>query len=272
MQKNYQIYREYLETLKNNRYFFGNYYYHAVIDFNLIKLDSILKNGILPKNAIEQNHLPNIYTHSSFSNYSKNGSKYISLTKYDDRELYQYFDSFALHTLTSISLLIDKGITINNEGERETNFRDEIFSERIYPSSIKGILVPSHIINSKINELPSLCNEMGCYTKLYLNNLICVIETYFDSTIDKQKIYKSLEKFWSIARKYKDPQKCISSILEIQQASFGMDLQDIISSEIAKKWMDLLNVSSATSLDIIKYLNANNLPIYELSQKTLKKV
>jgi len=35
--------KQYINTVKSNRDFFESYYYHSIIDLNLIKLDSILK-------------------------------------------------------------------------------------------------------------------------------------------------------------------------------------------------------------------------------------
>ena len=57
MDKNRDI-RRYINTVKDNQNFFKNYYYHSLIELNLKKLDSILKNGILCKNLIESKGLP----------------------------------------------------------------------------------------------------------------------------------------------------------------------------------------------------------------------
>lgn len=272
MQKDFEVYKQYLETIKSNLQIFQNYYYHSIIDFNLIKLDSMLQNGILSKQTIENNKLPNIFTHSSFSRVSANGSNLVSLSEFTNtHELTQYYDAFLLHTLTSISLLISKNIEVTNKGEKETHFLDEVFSKDISINKIEGILIPSHIINKTIDELPCLCNEMGCYTRPYLTNLINVIETYFNKEIDREAIFNSLKQFWSIASKYEEPQKYIKSILIEQQNRYGYDLQDVISSIIASQYK-IKYKKPTTSLDIIKELNSNNLPIYELGEKKLTKI
>ena len=56
MDKNRDINR-YINTIKENQDFFEKYYYHSLIDLNLIKLDSILQNGILCKYLIESNNI-----------------------------------------------------------------------------------------------------------------------------------------------------------------------------------------------------------------------
>ena len=72
----------YIDTVKNNSDFFLKYYYHSLIDLNLVKLDLILKNGILSKKLIEQKNLVNLYTHPANDYDSKNGNMYVSLTEY----------------------------------------------------------------------------------------------------------------------------------------------------------------------------------------------
>lgn len=42
----------YYETVKKNSEIFKSYYYHALLDLSLIKLNSILKCGILSKSRI----------------------------------------------------------------------------------------------------------------------------------------------------------------------------------------------------------------------------
>ena len=110
MDKNRDISR-YINTVKDNQNFFKNYYYHSLIDLNLIKLDSILKNGILCKNLIESKGLPQLYTHLGEDYDSKNGNSFVSLTKYSSKTTFnELFESFPLHTLTCLSLLVDKDI------------------------------------------------------------------------------------------------------------------------------------------------------------------
>lgn len=44
---------QYIDTVKDNDDFFRNYYFHSIIDLNLVKLDYILKYGILSRKEIE---------------------------------------------------------------------------------------------------------------------------------------------------------------------------------------------------------------------------
>ena len=51
--KKYDI-GQYIDTVKDNDDFFRNYYFHSIIDLNLVKLDYILKYGILSRKEIEE--------------------------------------------------------------------------------------------------------------------------------------------------------------------------------------------------------------------------
>ena len=51
---------KYIDTVILHSNFFKRYYFHSLIDLNLIKLDSILQYGILSKDLIEQKRLPSL--------------------------------------------------------------------------------------------------------------------------------------------------------------------------------------------------------------------
>ena len=70
--------KKYKNIVQSNHNFFKQFYYHSIIDSNLIKFDSILENGILTKKMIEYSGLPTLYTHSADDYDSKNGNDFIS--------------------------------------------------------------------------------------------------------------------------------------------------------------------------------------------------
>ena len=128
---------KYIDTVKSHSDFFKKYYFHSLIDLNLTKLDSILRYGILSKNLIQQKGLTSLYTHDASDFDSKNGNTYVSLTQYTDNcEFSTMFESFPLHTLTCLSLLVNKSIDVENHGERQTFFDDELFCLGLIPNEI----------------------------------------------------------------------------------------------------------------------------------------
>ncbi len=269
--------KKYISTVEENHDFFKQYYYHALIDLNLIKLDTILQYGILSKKLIERNGLANIYTHSSCDFDSKNGDMFVSLSEYTNNCSFStMFESFPLHTLTSLSLLINKQIDISKEGSRPTYFDDEIFCfQSIDKSKIEGIMLPEHLSNLMINEVNCLPNDLSCYTRSYLNNWLKCTELYFREQIPNSYIKElkiSYEQLWNILEEYESPEKWVESAVRTQRKKYGRDLKDILAGILQYLWSLKYGVENPKYLDIIMMLNQQNLPIYEIKEKCLKKV
>lgn len=269
--------KKYINTVKENKDFFKKYYYHSLIDLNLIKLDTILKYGILSKKLIESNGVASIYTHSSNDFDSKNGDTFVSLTEYtDDCTFNTLFESFPLHTLTSLSLMVDKNINLSLKGERETYFDDEIFCfNSIDKSKIDGILIPEHLSNLEICNVNCLANDLTCFTKSYINHWLKCIEEYFKRPIPNiyiEELRTSYKQLWDIIKGYESPEKWICLAVETQREKYGKDLKDILASILQYFWSLKYGVENPKYLDIIMMLNEENLPIYEIKEKCLKKI
>jgi len=268
---------QYIDTVKNNSYFFKSYYYHSLIDLNLIKLDSILKNGILSKELIESSEAVSIYTHSSIDINSKNGDTFVSLSEYKDNcKFCAFFESFTLHTLTSLSLMINKQLEVTREGERLTYFDDELFCfKSIDKSNIEGIILPEHLSNLMIKEVNCLPNDLSCFTNYYLNHWLTCVKKYFkqeipESYIEELKI--SYQQLWNIIDEYESPGKWIDSIIRVQRKEYGKDIKDVLADLLQYFWSLKYGIENPTYLDIVMELNKNNLPVYEIKEKGLKRV
>ena len=269
--------KKYISAVEENNDFFKQYYYHSLIDLNLIKLDTILQYGILSKKLIEKNGLANIYTHSSSHFDSKNGDMFVSLSEYtDDCSFNTMFESFTLHTLTSLSLLINKQIGVSKEGVRQTYFDDEIFCfQSIDKSKIEGIILPEHLSNLTINQVNCLPNDLSCYTRSYINNWLKCTEEYFRQKIPRNYIDElkvSHEQLWNIIEEYESPEKWIESAIKTQRKEYGKDLKDVLGDILQYLWSLKYGIQNPKYLDIIKMINKQSLPIYEIKEKCLKKV
>lgn len=267
----------YINTIENNADFFRSYYFHSLIDLNLIKLDSILKNGIMSKRLIEASKLVNLYTHNGLDFDSKNGYDYISLSEYlPSCEFSQMFESFALHTMTSLSLMIDKNISVQREGERMTYFEDEIFCKDIIEKDLlAGIILPENLSNMTIDKVNCLPNDYSCYSKRYLNNWCKCIENYFQITISKEQLERiklSQQQLMDIVEEYEDPTRWIQSALRTQKDQYGEDLKDILASILGEFWSKKLEMENPTYLEAVVKINEGSLPIYEIKEKSLKKI
>lgn len=276
MDKNYEI-KNYINTIQNNHDFFTQFYYHSLIDLNLIKLDYILQYGILSKRQIEKNRLASIYTHSGCDFDSKNGTKYISLSEYTDKCSFStMFESFSFHTMTSLSLMVAKDIDVTKQGERETYFDDELFClDTIDKLKLRGIILPEHLSNQKIKEVNCLPNDLSCYTRSYINNWLKCTEQYFSQKIPNSYIEElkiSFEQLWDIIEEYESPEKWIASAIKTQRKKYGKDIKDILASILQYMWSLKYGIENPNYLDIIMLLNQEKLPIYEIQEKTLRKI
>ncbi|MGM9834793.1 MAG: hypothetical protein ACI31M_03340 [Bacilli bacterium] len=269
---------QYINTVKANDSFFRNYYFHSIIDLNLVKLDYILKYGILSRKEIEELKLLSFYVHSIRSYDCKNGMDYISLvdydklyrTKYDKEPTFsQFFEAFSLHTLTSLSLMIDRNIKVNEVGSLESNFDDEVFAyEKITRENIKGIILPEHLTNKQLKDISFLPGDSYCYTPKALNHLLDYLEIYFDKKIYRKELLKSVEQAWNIANESERPS--ITVAIKSQKERYGVDMRDILSSIIHELWEDKTSINNPTYIEIIKFLN-KDLSIYEIGSKKLIK-
>ena len=269
--------KKYISTVEKNTDFFKQYYYHSLIDLNLIKLDTILQYGILSKKLIEKNELANIYTHPTCDFDSKNGDMYVSLSEYpNDCSFSTMFESFSLHTLTSLSLLVNKLIDVTKDGERQTYFDDEIFCfKSVDKSKIEGIILPDHLSQLTINQVNCLPNDLSCYTRSYINNWLKCTEDYFREKIPRPYIDElkvSHEQLWNIIEEYESPEKWIESAIKTQRKEYGKDLKDVLGDILQYLWSSKYGIENPKYLDIIERLNKQNLPIYEIKEKCLKKV
>lgn len=275
--KKYDI-GQYIDTVKDNDDFFRNYYFHSIIDLNLVKLDYILKYGILSRKEIEELKLLSFYVHSIRSYDCKNGMDYISLVDYDKlyRTTYekeptfsQFFEAFSLHTLISLSLMIDRDIKVSEVGISESCFDDEVFGfKRIDSKNIKGIILPEHLADKQLKDISFLPGDDYSYTPKDLNHLLDCLEIYFDKKIDREELLISVEQAWNIA--YESERPSITVAVKEQRKRYGRDMRDVLSFLIHELWEDKTGINNPTYIKIIEYLN-KDLPVYEIGSKKLIK-
>lgn len=266
------------DTVRSNDSFFRSYLFHSIIDLNLIKLDYILEHGILSRRYIEARNLLSFYVHSLRSYDCKNGFDYISLVDYDKLAnssegctFSNMFEAFSLHTLTSLSVMLDRDIELFEKGELESLFDDEVFAkDEISNSHIKGIILPNYLTNKKLNEIPFLPGDYFCYTLKSINHLVDCMEVYFNRKIPRDILIDSVKQLWEINDKnFERPS--IKWSLDIQREMYGLDMKDILSEIISYLWCEKLQKDNLTYMDVIKSINNDRYPIYEIG-KALKKV
>lgn len=268
---------KYIDTVKSHSDFFKKYYFHSLIDLNLTKLDSILHHGILSKNLIQQKCLPSLFTHDGRDFDSKNGNTYVSLTQYTNNcEFSTMFESFSLHTLTCLSLLVNKSINVEKQGERETFFDDELFClDSISNSNLEGIILPEHLSTLLISEVNCLPNDLFCYSKSYLDHWIECMQRYFNTALPYEVIVEikaSHGQLWDILEEYENPDRWVQSAIRTQRDQYGKDLKDVLANILQNLWSEKFDISNPIYIDVLMRVNDNQLPVYEIKQKGLKRV
>ena len=180
------------------------------------------------------------------------------------------FEAFSLHTLTSLSFMIDRNIKVNEAGFLESNFDDEVFAyKKIDRKNIKGIILPEHLSDKQLKDIPFLPGDSYCYTLKNLNHLLDSLEIYFQKRIYREELLKSIEQAWNIVHESNLPS--ITVAIKFQKEKYGIDMKDILSSIIDELWKDETGLNNPTYIDIVKYLN-KDLPVYEITSKKLRKI
>lgn len=218
--------------------------------------------------------LISLYTHDGRDFDSKNGNSYVSLAEYTDKcEFSAMFEAFSCHTLTCLSLLINRNIDITNKGERETYFDDELFClGSISKEKIEGIILPDCLSQLYINKVNCLPNDLSCYTRSYINHWINCMQSYFKKIIFVQEIKESLNQFWNILEEYECPERWTQDAMKTQRDIYGKDIKDVLASILQNLWSEKLEILNPKYIDVLMRINEENLPIYEIKQKCLKRI
>ena len=261
----YNEIKKYRETSLDNHGFLKQHYYHSIIDLNLIKLDLILKYGILSRDNLINSKLPLI----TIDNVAIDNV--ISISEYNDAIMFDpMYESFSKYALSSLTIMLDKNL---EKEELSTLFFDEYYvKDYIDKSYIKGIIVPEHISNKSLLETKPLANNVNCYKIEYIDNWIKCMELYFGKKIDKSKIINSLKELTKILNSYKVDEKYLINALIEQKNINGYNFDNILASIIKELWEEKLKINNPKYIDIIKILNNNEHPIYEMGVMQLKKI
>lgn len=140
---------------------------------------------------------------------------------------------------------------------------------------IEGIILPSHLTNLSINEINPLPNDLSCFTKRYLFNWLKCTEDYFNQKIPSkyiEELRKSYENFWNILSNYESPEKWFSLAITKQREENGKDLKDILAEILEFIWSLKFHIDKPSYIEIILKLNEDKLPVFEVGEKTLRKI
>ena len=268
MEKDINSYRYYESYVEKNISFFQKYYYHAILDLNLVKLANILKNGLLTRKYIEGECL---YTEKLGSYDCKNGDSYISITEFTaDFPFNTLFNSFAFHTLSSPSIMINHDIEISHDGLGE-GFDDERFIfDSCSPENFVGILLPQHLQNQLIKDTFPFFYKKYCLNHDYIKIWLNTINEYFSCSIPFDDIDNMVKELWEIINsKYHHVHArwniLANYALKDQKEKHGYDLNEYLANTLQELWDKKLQKRFVNYFDILNYINIDKLPIYILT-------
>lgn len=223
------------------------YIYHATSKCYLYLVKTILKEGIKPRIQ---------YSGAANRAYNVQSDDLVSCSLSPAfSELPK--SSFGIYTGTSISLVIKPNyvLTLENSGA----FPDEVFTGHIDPNCIKGVMVPSELLDKPLKKLPIFTGEKVA-----------------DLTITKAKIKLFLDTSLDIFNDYEFftpellTQQRDDLLLNLDQASDSNAISDIenalqeFHSNVHIKLLSMLNIenSNPTMKEILRLYIPKELPIY----------
>lgn len=277
MEKNIYVYRNYEDCVKNNLDFFQSYYYHSILDLNLVKLSRILDVGLLSRHGLKDVCL---YTEPLTSYSCKNGSDYISISECLGRfPLNILFHSFVMHVLSCPSIMISKDLITRSKVQNTCyGFDDELFVlDKIDKEKFKAILLPEHLSNQLISETNPVVHNWVCLKKEYIGLWINLVEEYFSIKLDRDKFIKMIEEMELLSKKYYDQKyyrlnEMATITLAEQKDNNGINLKELMAETLQELWNQRLDKDNVTYLDVVKYINKDELPIYKLTRKRVIRI
>jgi hypothetical protein len=222
----------------------SQYIYHGTSKCYLYLVKTILKEGIKPRSQ---------YSGAANRAYNVQSDDLVSCSLSPAfSELPK--SSFGIYTGTSISLVIKPNyvLTLENSGA----FPDEVFTAHINPNCIKGVMVPSELLDKPLKKLPIFTGE-----------------NVADLTITKAKIKLFLETSLDIFNDYKfvTPELLTQQRNDLlDQASDSNSISDIenalqeFHSNVHINLLSMLNIenSNPTMKEILRLYIPKELPIY----------
>lgn len=258
--------KENAETLpKCNRLNLDDYLYHSIGGFDLYKLDSILKHGILSLNKSKEKGI-RIGTFGK----GENGSSNISVSTADVLSTNSYSGC-------QLSIIIDpKKLKIINPQDYPEQFtiRDDMFfqnctsiqgpdpsncpnyerqiCDEITKDNIIGVMIPSSYLSLKLDEIHIL-NEDHPNIKIYAINLINLNRFFRENKLPSIFSDKSVDEYFAemLSMKIKTDERR-SEFRERKKETIH-NLNHALMVFVAKIYKKLLGKESIGILDILNY-------------------
>lgn len=239
------------------------------ISFNMIRLESILDNGVLSIRKMKElgiNYCANYTGYNLDDTISCVAYKYVNPSVLDS--------AYNKYISSSVSLIIEGVDYIYDVSSRYINRVDEVLvSDYIPTSAIRGVIVPSMYRDVPIYSVNYLTLDSNSY--LNVRDSVLMLFKYFDGhgykvsdnsiydymnelKLTNNAIYKLRENNVSLDDEdYKD---LVSNFHELVG-----ELDECLGIEIARYYASLFGRKNVSVFDVVKMLcDSKNIPIYDL--------
>lgn len=75
-----------------------------------------------------------------------------------------------------------------------------------------------------------------------------------------------------IIGEFGSPEKWIATIIKRQKEKYGKDIKDVLANILQYLWSLKYDIENPKYIDVIMLLNKENLPVYEIKEKCLRKI
>lgn len=259
MKREIEIYKEYLECLKNDSDFFSSFYFRPTLNCDFTKYHDVLINGFNTKNV------PSLYNKNE-----------LYVTYYNNKDNYvDHFDKFT-YVLNYPSFLISSFIDSYNTKENYIYCNDVRFINLpLDKDAVKGISIPEHMINENINHLNAVNDLKILIDEYRYSEYISNISKYFNKNISGS-LYETERR--NLKKLYMDyyfkgyEEDAIYKALKEQKDTLGTNLYELINDYVDQLWGSKIGKIDIKLLDVINYINDDYLPIYEIQKSRVKKL
>lgn len=257
MERSIDIYKQYLECLKKNDDFFCSFYFRPNLNFDFVKYSDILQNGLNTRNVPLNYEKDNLY-----------------VTYYRNKDLYlDLFDKIT-YALAYPSFLISSFIDSYDDKTSYPYCNDVRYMMLpIDKSDIKGVTIPEHLVNKNVLELESIIDKNILISLNKLNDYIKYVNKYFDIQNNSFNCEDEFLKFKGIYDHYYmlgyEKNASIEKALLEQKEYYNKNIYELVSNYIYELWSKKLNNDDVKLIDIIKYINNDNKPIYEIKKEKI---
>jgi len=237
----------------------ANYLYHSLNGFDLFKLVSILKHGILSKESAELRGIK-ISSHGRF----ENGANRVSVSTREDKVLFPG----SYYAGDHLSVIIEpKGLSVIKPISDNCPLHERQVHGQISPQNIVGIMVPEVYFTKALREFQVFNVRNKDILKISINNMDNFMQEHFNiSMLSNPTILKYYDEAMMLKRntlrEYFNYEQKVKQLNTNLNASVMEFIENQHKLKLAK--------TDITAIDIIQHHTKDKYPLFKVSEGYIK--